>query len=60
MLQIFVLRGEVAEVGVITFFRTIFPCAGYLGYPFQNKQIKSFVEHLARDVDKQESLQAFK
>ena len=27
-------------------------CAGYLGYPFQNKQVKSFVENLARDVDK--------
>ena len=27
---------------------------GYLGYPFQNKQGKSCVEHLARDVDKEE------
>ena len=28
-------------------------CIGYLGYPFQNKQGKSFVENLARSVDKE-------
>jgi hypothetical protein len=28
------------------------PCTGYMGYPFQNEQIKSCVENLARDVDK--------
>ena len=27
-------------------------CIGYLGYPFQNKQGKSFVENLARSVEK--------
>ena len=27
-------------------------CAGYVGYPFQNRQGKSCVENLARDVDK--------
>jgi len=27
-------------------------CIGSLGYPFQNKQGKSFVENLARSVDK--------
>jgi hypothetical protein len=33
-------------------FGEINSCAGYLGYPFQNKQIKSSVENLARYVDK--------
>ena len=32
------------------------PCAGYLGYPCQNKQGKSGVENLARDVDKYEKI----
>jgi hypothetical protein len=27
-------------------------CTCNLGYPFQNKQVKSFVENLARSVDK--------
>jgi hypothetical protein len=31
-----------------------YPCIGYMGYPFQNEQRKSFVENLARDVDKEE------
>jgi hypothetical protein len=31
-------------------------CAGYLGYPFQNKQGKNCVENLARDVDKEETI----
>jgi len=31
-------------------------CIGYLGYPFQNKQGKSVVENLARDVDKVEKI----
>ena len=29
-------------------------CAGYLGYPFQNKRVKSCVENLARHVGKEE------
>jgi len=29
-------------------------CIGYLGYPFQNKQGKSCVENLIRDVVKEE------
>ena len=29
-------------------------CAGYLGYPFQNKRVKSGVENLARHVGKEE------
>jgi len=32
------------------------PCPGYLGYPFQNKQGKSCVENLVRDVDKEEKI----
>ncbi len=32
------------------------PCAGYLGYPFQNKQVKSCVENFAHDVDKEERI----
>jgi len=31
-------------------------CAGYEGYPFQNKQGKSCVENLANDVDKEEKI----
>jgi len=31
-------------------------CIGYLGYPFQNKQGKSCVENLVRDVDKEEKI----
>ena len=31
-------------------------CAGYVGYPFQNKQGKSCVENLARDLDKEEKI----
>ena len=31
-------------------------CAGYVGYPFQNKQVKSCVENLAPDVDKEEKI----
>ena len=31
-------------------------CAGYVGYPLQNKQGKSCVENLARDVDKEEKI----
>jgi hypothetical protein len=31
-------------------------CAGYFKYPFQNKQVKSCVENLARDVDKEEKI----
>jgi len=27
-----------------------------VGYPFQNKQVKSCVENLARDVDKEEKI----
>ena len=31
-------------------------CIGYLGYPFQNEQGESCVEHLACDVDKEEKI----
>jgi hypothetical protein len=31
-------------------------CNGYLGHPFKNKQGKSCVELLARDVDKEEKI----
>ena len=34
----------------------LIPCIGSLGYPFQNKQGKSFVENLARDVEKEEKI----
>ncbi len=36
--------------------RTEVTCIGYLGYPFQNKQGKSCVENLVRDVDKEEKI----
>jgi hypothetical protein len=36
--------------------QTAAPCIGYFGYPFQNKQGKSCVENLARDVDKEEKI----
>ncbi len=29
-----------------------FPCAGYLTYPFKNQQGRSWVKHLARDVER--------
>jgi len=31
-------------------------CTGYVGYPFQNKLGKSFVENYAHDVDKEERI----
>jgi len=35
---------------------SLITCAGYLGYLFQNKQGKRYVENLARDVDKKEKI----
>ena len=34
----------------------IYPCIGYLGYPFQNKQGKSCLENFACDVDKEDKI----
>jgi hypothetical protein len=38
------------HAGLLADHRT--PCTAYLGYSSQNKQVKCFVENLARYVDK--------